>query len=72
MVVEVDLKALENINSDVDLVKTLIAEENVNLIPLSVMGNLCGLRVLTCCTQKMYDELFLRLGYFYQKHKASK
>lgn len=48
--VEVDCSTLKDITDDIELVKALRLEENVNVLPLSAMGSgICGIRLLTCC-----------------------
>lgn len=48
LAVEVDLQKFKDIKDDNDFVRLLRAEENLNLLPLSAMGDLCGIRLLTC------------------------
>jgi hypothetical protein len=51
-------------------VRLLRAEENVNLIPLSVMGQLSGVRLLTCGGEALYKEFFERVEQFLSRHKV--
>lgn len=49
---EIDFSVLKNIHNDQEFVKLLRHEENVNVLPLSVMGqSLQGLRLLTCAKE---------------------
>jgi aspartate/methionine/tyrosine aminotransferase len=49
---EIDFSLLEDIHNDREFVKLLRQEENVNVLPLSVMGqSLQGLRLLTCAKE---------------------
>jgi hypothetical protein len=70
LAVEIDLEKFKDIVSDIDFVKKLRLEENVNVLPISIMGTGCiGFRLLTCALQPLYDSFFGRLDAFIGRHK---
>jgi tyrosine aminotransferase len=70
LTVEIELEKFSNIPTDIDFVQKLRLEENVNVLPISIMGTGCnGFRLLTCALPPLYDSFFERLASFVGRHK---
>jgi len=69
LTVLIDLKRFKEFHSDKDFIKKFLEEENVNVFPLSVMGpRFHGFRLMSCATDRFYDQFFERLERFVKRH----
>lgn len=66
---EIELDQFKGFTSDVDFVKTLKLEENISVLPISILGKgYSGFRLLTCAREDLYNTFFERLAGFVGRH----
>lgn len=67
----INTEKFKDIGNDREFTDKLLIEENVAVLPISVMGSpKPGFRLVTCGNQELYAKLLERLQNFYQNHKA--
>lgn len=68
--VEIELEQFKAFTSDIDFVRALKLEENISVLPISILGKgYSGFRLLTCAKDDLYNTFFERLAGFVGRHR---
>lgn len=67
---EIELEQFKAFTSDIDFVRALKLEENISVLPISILGKgYSGFRLLTCAKDDLYNTFFERLAGFVGRHR---